>query len=161
MAQERLSDATKRRIRAGRMLVAGKRPAEVTLSVGVARQTVYTWKVLLDEGGIDALRAVPDRGRPAKRDEVQLAKLRNALLRSPTERGFGAELWTLRRVGNVIERMHSVRFGQTPVSCILGALEFSPQRPEKHAIERDEGAVHHWKQRTWPWLTKKPSEKDA
>lgn len=161
MGQERLSDAAKRRIRAGRMLLAGKRPAEVALAVGVARQTVYTWKALLDEGGIDALRAVPDRGRPAKLDEAQLAQLRSALLRSPTELGFATELWTLKRAGAVIERMHGVRFGQTQVWRILGALGFSPQKPEKQAIERDEDAVRHWKRRTWPRLKKKPSEKDA
>jgi transposase len=161
MAQERLSDAAKRRIRAGRMLLAGKRPAEVALALGVARQTVYTWKALLDEGGIDALRAVPDRGRPAKLDEAQLAQLRSALLQSPTEHGFGTELWTLKRVGSVIERMHGVRFGQTQVWRILGALGFSPQKPEKRAIERDEDAVRHWKRRTWPRLKKKPSEKDV
>ena len=160
MVQDRLSDAAKRRIRAGRMLLAGKRPAEVALAVGVARQTVYTWKALLDEGGIDALRAVPDRGRPAKLDPSQLAQLRSALLRSPTEHGFGTELWTLKRVGTVIERMHGVRFGQTQVWRILGALGFSAQKPEKQAIERDEDAVRHWKRRTWPRLKKKPSEKD-
>lgn len=161
MAQERLSDAAKRRIRAGRMLLSGKRPAEVALVVGVARQTVYTWKALLDEGGVDALRAVPDRGRPAKLDEAQLAQLRSALLRSPTEHGFATELWTLKRVGAVIERMHGVRFGQTQVWRILGAMGFSPQKPEKQAIERDEDAVRDWKRRTWPRLKKKPSEKDA
>ena len=160
MAQERLSDAAKRRIRAGRMLLAGKRPAEVALAVGVARQTVYTWKALLDEGGIDALRAVPERGRPARLDEAQLSQLRSALLRSPTEHGFGTELWTLKRVRSVIERMHGVRFGQTQVWRILGALGFSPQKPEKQAIERNEDAVRHWKRRTWPQLKKKPSEKD-
>jgi transposase len=47
MAQERLSDAAKRRVRAGRILRAGKRPAEVALAVGVARQTVYTWKAVV------------------------------------------------------------------------------------------------------------------
>ena len=66
MAQHRLSEATKRRVRAGRMLLAGKRPAEVAAAVGVVRQTVYTWKARLDEGGIDALRAVPGPMRPAK-----------------------------------------------------------------------------------------------
>lgn len=161
MAQGRLSDAAKRRIRAGRMLLAGKRPAEVALAVGVARQTVYTWKALLDEGGIDALRSVPERGRPSRLDEAQLAQLRAALLRSPTEQGFGTELWTLKRVGAVIERMHGVRFGRTQVWRILGALGFSPQKPEKQAIERDEDAVRHWKRRTWPRLKKKPSENNA
>lgn len=50
---KRLDDPTKKRLRAGRMLLAGKRPAEVAEKVDVARQTVYTWKGLSDAG--DAL----------------------------------------------------------------------------------------------------------
>ena len=158
MAQKRLSDATKKRLKAGRMLLAGKGCSDVAKAVGVARQTVYTWKGLLDEGGIDALRAVPERGRPAQLDEEQLAAVRATLLRSPTEYGFGTELWTLKRVGAVIERLHGVRFGQTQVWRILGSLGFSPQKPERRAIERNEDAVRNWKRRTWPSLKKKPSE---
>jgi len=159
MARTRLSEATKKRLKAGRMLLAGKGCAEVALAVGAARQTVYTWKGLLDEGGIDALRAVPERGRPAQLDERQLSAVRATLLRSPTEQGFATELWTLKRVGAVIERMHGVRFGQTQIWRILGSLGFSPQKPEKRAIERNEDAVRSWKRSTWPALKKKPSEK--
>ena len=39
--------------------------AEIAPDVGVARQTVHTWKSLFNEGGINALRTVPSRGRPA------------------------------------------------------------------------------------------------
>jgi transposase len=159
MAQKRLSEATKKRLKAGRMLLAGKGCAEAALAVGVARQTVYTWKRLLDEGGIDALRAVPERGRPAQLDEQQLAALRETLLQSPTSQGFGTELWTLKRVGAVIERLHGVRFGQTQIWRILGSLGFSPQKPEKRAIERNDEAVRSWKRSTWPALKKKPTEK--
>lgn len=161
MRQKRLSEATRKRLRAGRMLLVGKSCAEAAVAVGVARQTVYTWKRLLDEGGIDALRSVPERGRPAQLDAQQLAAVRATLLRSPTEQGFGTELWTLKRVGAVIERLHGVRFGQTQVWRILGTLGFSPQKPEKRAIERDEDAVRTWKRRTWPSLKKKPSAKAA
>jgi len=161
MVKKRLSEAAKKRLKAGRMLLAGKSCAEAALAVGVARQTVYTWKRLLDESGLAALRAVPERGRPAQLDEPQLAAVRAALLQKPTEHGFGTELWTLKRVGCVIERMHGVRFSQTQVWRILGSLGFSPQKPDKRAIERDEDAVRTWKQRTWPSFKKKPSEKAA
>ena len=161
MVQKRLSEATKKRLKAGRLLLAGKGCPEVAIAVGVARQTVYTWKRLLDEGGIDALREVPERGRPAQLDAQQLAAVRTAILQSPTEHGFGTELWTLKRVGAVIERLHGVRFGQTNVWRILGSLGFSPQKPEKRAIERNEDAVRSWKRSTWPSLKKKPSEKAA
>ncbi len=114
---------------------------------------------MLDEGGIDALRAVPERGRPAQLDERQLAAVRASLLQSPTQHGFGTALWTLKRVGTVIERLHGVRFGQTQVWRILGSLGFSSQKPDKRAIERNDDAVRAWKRRTWPSLKKKPSEK--
>lgn len=161
MAKTALSEAAKKRLRAGRLLQSGKTPAEVALSVGVARQTVYTWKRLLDEGGINALREVRERGRPAFLDAQQLAVVRAALLQSPTEHGFGTELWTLSRVGTLIERLHGVRFGQTQVWRILGSLGFSSQKPEKRAIERDEDSVRRWKRNTWPALKKKPSAKGA
>ena len=159
MVKKRLSEAAKKRVRAARMLQKGNGCAQVALAVGVARQTVYTWKALLDEGGIDALRAVPEPGRPGKLDEGQLASVRKAVLQSPTEHGFGTELWTLKRVGAVIERMHGVRFSQAHVWRILGALGFSAQKPEKRAIERNEDAVRSWKRRTWPRLKKKPRGK--
>ena len=152
MARVRLSEAAKKRVKAGRLLLAGQGCAEVAVAAGVARQTVYTWKRLLDEGGIGALREVPERGRPAQLDEQQLAALRAAILQSPTEHGFGTALWTLKRVGTVIERLYGVRFGQTNVWRILGALGFSPQKPEKRAIERNEDAVRSWKRSTWPAL---------
>lgn len=161
MVKKRLDDATNKRVRAGRMLLAGKGPAEVAAAVGVARQTVYTWKRLLNEGGIDALRAVAGPGRPAKLDDAQLEQVRRAVLQKPTEHGFGTDLWTLKRVGAVIKRLHGVQFGQTQIWRILGALGFSAQKPEKRAIERNEEGVRQWKRRTWPGLKKKPSEKAA
>ena len=157
MVKKRMDEATKKRVRAGRLLQKGKTPAEIALDVGVARQTVYTWKALFNEGGIDALRAVPSRGRPARLDEAQREDLRRAILQKPTEHGFGTELWTLKRVGVVIKRLHGVKFGQTQIWRILGSLGFSPQKPNKRAIERNENVVRSWKRSTWPALKKKPT----
>jgi transposase len=159
MAKKPMDQATKKRIQAGRLLQKGKTPAQIALLVGVARQTVYTWKALFDEGGIEALRAVPLRGRPAKLDDLQREQLRQAIVQKPTEHGFGTELWTLKRVGVVINRMHGVTFSQAQIWRILGSLGFSPQKPNKQAIERNEDAVRSWKRSTWPALKKKPSER--
>ena len=159
MVTRRLDDAVRRRLRAGRMLLAGKSPAEAAHAVGVARQTAYTWKAVLDEGGIDALRAMPARGRPARLDERQLQALGRMLLDKPTDHGFGTELWTLKRVGALIERQYGVKFSQTQIWRILGGLGFSVQKPERRAIERDEEAVQTGKRKTWPGLKKKPAQR--
>jgi transposase len=127
----------------------------------VARQTAYTWKAVLDEGGIDALRAMPLPGRPARLDEQQLQALGRMLMDKPTDHGFGTELWTLKRIGVLIESQFGVKFGQTQIWRILGGLGFSVQKPERRAIERDDDAVQTWKRKTWPGLKKKPSASDG
>ena len=154
----KMDEATRKRVRAGRLMLAGKTPAEAAKAVGVARQTAYTWKARLSEGGIDALRSMAT-GRPAQLDDGQLAALRGALLQGAMAHDFGTELWTLKRVGVLIERLYGVKFSQTQIWRILGGLGFSVQKPERRAIERDEDAVQTWKRKTWPALKKKPRAK--
>jgi transposase len=157
--KERLDETVRRRLRAGRMLLAGKTPVQAAQAVGVARQTAYTWKAVRDKGGIDALRAMPARGRPPRLEEQQLQALGRLLLDKPTDHGFGAELWTLKRIGVLIERQFGVKFGQTQIWRILGGLGFPVQKPERRAIERDEDAVQTWERKTWPGQ-KKPAARD-
>jgi transposase len=149
----KMDEATRIRVRAGRLMLSGKTPAEAAKVVGVARQTAYTWKARLDVGGIEALRSMTT-GRPAQLDRTQLEELRGALLNGAMAHDFGTELWTLKRVRALIERLHSVRFSEVHVWRLLGAMGFSSQKPERHAIERDEVAVVKWKRKTWPALKK-------
>ena len=157
----KMDDVTKRRVRAARMLQRGMAPADVAERVGVARQTVYAWKVVLDEDGIDALRQRRRTGPPSQLDEAALARLRAIVLESPTAHGFGTELWTLKRVRQVIQRLFGVRHSEVHVWRLLGQMGFSCQKPEKRALERNEDAVRAWKRRTWPTLKKKPNTKAA
>ena len=158
---KKMDEATKRRVRAGRMLLSGKGPTEVAAEVGVARQTVHTWKGVLDEGGINALRAIGGKGRPAQLDARQLETLRRNLLDRPTEHGFGTELWTLKRIRLLIERLFGVSYSEVHVWRIIGALGFSNQKPDRRAIERDDAAGEQFKHKTWPALKKKPKGKAA
>ena len=145
----KMDEATRKRVRAGRLMLAGKTPAEAAKLVGVARQTAYTWKARLDEGGIGALRSMAT-GRPAQLDGKQLLALRSVLLQGAIAHGFGTELWTRA----LIERLYGVGFSEVHVWRLLGAMGFSSQKPERRAIERDESAVLAWKRKTWPALKK-------
>lgn len=158
MAQ--MDEATRKRVRAGRLMLSGKTPAEAAKAVGVARQTAYTWKARLDEGGIDALRAMAT-GRPAQLDPKQIDALRTGILQGPLAHGFGTELWTLKRVRELIERLYGVRFSEVHVWRLLGAMGFSSHKPDRRALERDEAAVLTWKRKTWPALKKSVSPSDG
>jgi transposase len=159
--KEKLDEGAKRRIRAARLLQAGRSPAEVAREVGAPRQTVYRWLDVLRSQGIDALRHMSKGGRPARIGAEELARLQVALLEGPTAHGFGTPLWTIKRVRALIEREFGVRYSEVHVWRLLGQLGFSSQKPDRRALERDEAAIERWKKHTWPRLKKKPAASEG
>jgi len=158
-AKSKMDDGAKRRVRAARLLQRGRTPAEVAVLVGAPRQTVYRWKAVLENEGIDALRDMSRGGRPPLLGAEELVQLQIALLEGPTEHGFGTPLWTIKRVRVLIERRFGVRHSDVHVWRLLGQMGFSSQKPEKRALERDDAAIEEWKRKTWPALKKKPAAK--
>ena len=159
MGGGKLDAAAKRRVRAGRLLLAGKTPPEVARVVGAPRQTVYRWRDVLNAQGIDALRDMSKGGRPAQLGAAELSRLYVALLEGPERHGFTTPLWTLKRVRLWIEREFAVRYSEVHVWRLLGQLGLSNQKPDRRALERDEAAIEHWRKRVWPALKKTPLAK--
>ena len=160
MAKSKPEEAVKRRVRAGRLLLAGKSPPEVARLVGAPRQTVYRWRDVLDVGGINALRDMSKGGRPAQLGAAELSRLYVALLEGATAHGFATALWTLKRVRLLIERESGVRYHPGHVWRVLRRLGWSRQTPTTRARERDETAIAHWVKTTWPALKKTPLAKE-
>ena len=144
----------KRRLRAGRLLLKGVRQVEVGARVGVAKSTVSGWAKRVHSGGLDALRSERGLGRPAGLDTTERAELVHALKEGAIAHGFPTELWTLPRVGRLIQSQFGLRYSEPHVWRILRCLGFSPQRPSKRALERDEQAIRRWQRKRWPALKK-------
>jgi transposase len=140
------------------LLVRGVAQAEVARRVGVSRTTVSAWNRQLEAHGLEGLRARP-RGRPSGLSDRQRGELLKALLSGALAEGFATDLWTLRRVGQLIERQFGRSYSDSQVWRILMALGFSCQRPSGRALERNEAAIRTWKQRRWPTLKKTPKNK--
>src|SRR5688572_3525551 len=124
----------RRRLRGGRLLLRGETQAEVARRVGVTRTTVSDWNESLAEGGLEALKRRP-RGRPAGLDAAQRRELLKALTTGALAEGLPTELWTLARVGRLIERRFGRRYSESQVWRILVSLGFSCQRPSSKALE--------------------------
>jgi len=148
----------RRRLRAGRLLLRGMAQAEVARKVGVSRTTVSVWNEQLEAGGLVALKRRA-RGRPPGVDVQQKAELVRLLKEGALAYGFATELWTLRRVGQLIEEKLGRRYSESQVWRILVGLGFSSQRPTGRALERDEAAIRRWKHERWPALKKTPENK--
>ena len=147
----------RRRRRAVDLLKAGVLMTDVARRLGCSHSSVILWRDAVRRRGPTALKAKPAPGRPPKLTARQRAKLPRLLLRGASAWGFETELWTTRRIATVIQREFSVRLHRAHVGRVLRALDWSCQKPERRAIERDEAAIARWTRYRWVAVKKKPS----
>ena len=146
-----------RRMRAADLFRRGVIPAEIARQLGVTHQVVSEWRKVWREGGRAALRGAGHAGRPRKLSAAQLAKVARALGKGAEANGYVADLWTLPRVAEVIERMTGVSYHPGHVWYILrDQLAWTWQRPARRAVERDDEAIERWIKRRWPQVKKEP-----
>lgn len=96
----------------------------------------------------------PQLGPESKLDAKQRERLRELLLAGPIAAGFSTELWTCRRVAEVVRREFGVDYHPDHLGRILHDLGFSPQKPQRRASERNEAAIARWRSHDWPRIKK-------
>ncbi|MGH8227797.1 MAG: winged helix-turn-helix domain-containing protein [Steroidobacteraceae bacterium] len=143
-----------RRRQALRLLDEGFSLNEVGRMLGASASSVMRWRDAVDSGGEEALKVRFSPGRPASLTEMQRKKLVKLLLKGAMANGFSTELWTTRRVASLIEEHCRVRFHRGHVARLLHEMGFSCQKPERRALERDEGKIEEWKRKRWPQVKK-------
>jgi transposase len=135
--------------------VAGERPRQIAPALGVSYEAVRRWYHRWCDGDADVLTGKP-RGRPARLTGAQLERLQQELLRGPTAHGYRTELWTLQRIAAVIKKQFGVSYHPSHVFKVLQALNWSCQKPERRAKERNEARIQQWLAEDWPRLKKGP-----
>src|SRR6266480_4012268 len=93
------------------------------------------------------------RRRLTRRQEKRLVRI---LLRGALANGYRTEVWTTKRVAEVIEKTFHVPCHYNTAGKLLHRLDWTPQKPERRALERDEQAIHRWKKKVWPRVKKTP-----
>ncbi|MCC6321120.1 MAG: transposase [Phycisphaerales bacterium] len=139
-----------RRLRAAELLGRGKGTGEVAGLIGVTPSCVSKWKKALRKRGVEGLRAKPLPGRKPRLSAAQRRRLAAAIKRGAAAAGYDGDLWTCRRVRDLIGKTFGVWYDLNHVGRILHALGFSVQKPEARARERDEKAIANWRKHDWP-----------
>jgi len=153
---EMLSD---RRRRALNLLRENLSLNEVGRRIGCAASSVMRWRNAWRRRGADALKVRCSPGRPRKLTPRQQQQLVRLLLRGALAYGYRTELWTTKRVAEVIQRTFHVPCHYNTAGNLLHRINWSPQRPEGRALERDEQAIELWKRQDWPRVKKTPRGK--
>jgi transposase len=141
-----------RRLHAWHLKQQGWPQRQIAEALGVSAGAVSQWMTRARQGGPEALRARPSPGAPRQLTPEQLTRLPTLLDRGPTAYGFRGQIWTRKRVAEVMHREFGVVYHPTHVGRLLKAIHWSPQKPMRRARQRDEAAIAHWRDETWPAL---------
>lgn len=145
----------RRRRQAIRLLQAGKHLSAVARAVSASKSSVFRWYEAYKKRGQVGLRPKPTPGRPPKLSKTQTQRLTKLLLAGPLAAGHRTELWTLKRIAQVIWKQFRVRYHPNHVWRVLQGMGWSCQKPERRALQRDEAAIAHWKRYRWPHIKKR------
>jgi transposase len=143
-----------RRREAGKLFAKGVRQAEVARRLDVSRQSVSRWFQAWSEQGESGLAGAGRAGRLPRLSAEQLRRVDAELRRGPAGHGYETELWTLKRVAEVIEKTTGVRFHPGHVWRLLRDIGWTRQRPARRAVERDEEEIARWVAEEWPRIKK-------
>ena len=145
-----------RRLQAWRLKENGWCQSQIAEAMGVSAAAVSQWMKQARNGGPTALRHQPSPGAPRRLATGQLARLPELLHRGPEAYGFRNQVWTRKRVAEVIRVTFGVMYHPTHVGRLLKALRWSPQKPMRRARQRAEAAIARWRDETWPAIKKGP-----
>src|SRR5436190_8014403 len=151
-----------RRRQAVQAVHAGDKVKDVARILGVHPRTVSRWLELARLPGTDGLAAKPHPGPATRLNPAQQRQLERMLRQGSKAHGWPNELWSTKRIAELIRRKFGVSLHHDHVGRFLHkVLRWSPQRPRKKARERDEKAIMRWRRDELPRIVEETSARHA
>jgi transposase len=148
-----------RRKQAVKLLEEGFSVQKVAEIEDVIPRSVNRWKNTYQEDGMEGLDAKPQTGgRNPNLPEEKLPELEELLLEGAEAHGFETDLWTLPRVAALIEDEFDVSVSTSSAYRYLQKFDWTNQKPQRRAAERDEEAIEHFRTERIAELKKKQTE---
>lgn len=131
--------------------------AEVARKYKVTLRALQFWIAAYRKDKKKGLESRPTPGAPRRLTQAQMAELEELLLKGAKAAGFPNDLWSCPRIRDLIGKKFGVAYHVDHIGRLLARLGWSPQRPEKQAIERDDRRIRHWVKKEFPLIKKKPA----
>ena len=123
---------------------------EVGRQIGCNPSSVMRWRDARRHGGLDALQVRFSPGRPLKLVVAERKRLVPLLLKGPMAQDYRTNLWTTARIAEMVEREFGVRYHRDHIGRLMHSLGWSPQKPERRTLERNETEINYWKEKDCP-----------
>jgi transposase len=143
-----------RRQRAWELYQQGWTQSHIATALGVTQGAVSQWLARARSEGLAALQDHPAPGRPPLLNTEQLPHLVELLQQGAEAYGFLGDVWTRRRVAQLIKEQFAISYHPTHVGRLLRQIGWSPQKPIIRATQRDDATIAAWYNEGWPALKK-------
>jgi transposase len=142
------------RIRAVRAVLGGMTRSQAARVFGVHPNAVNRWIKRSRQGGFQGLSA-RRRGRRAGEQAALTEPQQQEVITlvretTPDQLGLPEFLWTREAVAELIARRYGVRLARTTMGAYLRGWGFSPQKPQRRALEQNPAAGRRWLPQDYP-----------
>lgn len=150
----------RRRQRAIQLVDGGERPSVVARILGVSVSSLSRWRRSAREpNGLACRRSL---GPKPRLSDGQLLVLKTLLLQGAVAHGWPNHLWTAARVAILIHRHFGIHYHPEHVRKILNQrLNWTSQKPQKQARERNVEEVERWIADEWPRIIRQAFQRRA
>jgi transposase len=150
----------RRRRHAVQAVDRGEGPEVVARTYGINRASIYRWLAMARQP--DGLAAKPHRGPEPRLSPQQHRRLEALLLQGAKAHGWPNQLWTCARIRILIQRHFGVSFHHDHVGRLLRQrLNWTPQKPQRRARERDEAAIEFFRRVRFPKIAAEARRRHA
>ena len=136
------------------LLEEGRTYRAVAKTVHASLSSVVRWHQAYRKNGRDGLKSQPVPGRPSLLSAAQKRKLVQMLGKGSLSAGYPSEMWTLKRIGQMIRKQFGVRYRISSLWYLMLNLGWSCQKPTKRAKQRQEAEIRYWREHVWPHIKK-------
>jgi len=120
---------------------------------GVRRTSLSAWLKRTNAGEDIATKS--GGGRPRRMNDRQLEELEELLKQGATAHGWQNNLWTTKRIREVIKKNFGIEFCRSHVWHILNDyMHWSAIRPAKQVATRDDAEIARWKAEEFPLIVR-------
>src|SRR5260370_20362781 len=154
------AELERRRRQSVEAVAQGESREVVARVVGVNRCSVFRWLNMARQP--DGLAANAHSGRAPRLSRQQYSRVEDLLLQGAKAHGWPNQLWTCARIRILIQRHFGIWFHHDHVGRLLRErLNWTPQKPQRRARERNEAAIEFFKHVRFPKIAAEARQRNA
>jgi transposase len=139
------------RVRAVDACMKGIPVSQVADSYQIDRSTVHRWMQRKNDGNVGLHRSrAPGSGRPRRLVEAGPDKLLKIIRKGASKFGYETDLWTCRRIVQVLRDKFGTRVSRQTVWRRLREAGLTYQKPERRYLQASEKERTQWRRRELP-----------